>query len=264
MIKLQIFEPGLYPREIDLSHHWGPDDHMVTIGVAREGVSSGHIAFQNPATFLSRRQVSIMSINGDLSKLVVRDGGPEADGAWSQSWKHTYINGVELKNTEWRAFGLGDQLRFHIEKPQISEYRVRLIWNDTDNDGNAQTMSFDAVKAWTAISRASVGIGTLLLSVPRQDGIAIIIRLDAYAEMFLGADQGELKETQEKCILNNLVPVGPDETRLAKHVREAMVYPGQAFQGEYDFGAGLVNLRLENRRINGEYALLGWITPEKP
>ena len=43
-----------------------------------------------------------------------------------------------------------------------------------------------------------------------------------------------------------------------------MVYPGQAFQGEYDFGAGLVNLRLENRRINGEYALLGWITPEKP
>ena len=260
---LQLNEPGMFPAKIDLSQCWGPD-HTVVIGVAREGVGPNHIAFRKPAGFLSRRQVTLMAMDGNDNKLVARDGGKDSNGMWSCEWKHTFIDGRKLSNNEWVPFTVGSRLRFHPEKPPTSGYCVHLVYDDTDNTHGLDTVKFDTVQAWSAISRASQGTGTLLLSAPSDDGIAIIIRLDANAERLLGAETGELKEIEESCILNNLLPVGPTKEQLMSHVKDAIVYPGQAFYGVYDFGAGPVRLRLENRRINNQSALLGWLVPNEP
>ncbi|MFG6101143.1 hypothetical protein U2F10_02745 [Leptothoe sp. EHU-05/26/07-4] len=259
MTTLRIFEPGLFPVEIDISKRWGAD-YTVVIGVSREGMGSNHIAFRKIITFLSRRQVTILAPEGDGSRLMVRDGGREKNGGWSATWKHTYLDGQALSHLKWTPFPVGARLRFHPEKPPTAGYAVQLLHEqDTDNTNGLDTIRLDAVQAWVAISRSAKGIGTMLLSSSGNEGIAFIIRLDANAEQLLGAEVGELKEIEESCILNNLLPIGPDKERLASHVQDAMVYPGQASYSEYDFGAGRVKLRLENRMINNQYALLGWL-----
>ena len=263
MVTLQIFEPGSFPTKVDLADRWGPD-HTVVLGVSREGVPKNHISFRKAAGYLSRRQVTIWAMDGDESQLLVRDGGKEPDGQWSRAWKHTYLNDEQLSNTEWVPFRVGDRLRFHIEKPPVSQYSVSISVDTTDDTIGLDTIRFDTVQVWSAISRTTQAAGTMLLSAPGQDGIAVVLRLDSNAERLLGGEPGELKEIEEYLILNNMLPVGENKTRLAEQVRETLVYPGQGFKGQYDFGAGLVELRLENRLVGSQHALLGWLTPKQP
>ncbi|MEM8610469.1 MAG: hypothetical protein AAGF93_00510 [Cyanobacteria bacterium P01_H01_bin.105] len=262
MATLQINEPGVFATKIDLAGRWGPD-HTVVIGVARGDMGPNHISFRKPTGFISRRQTTVMALNGNENKLVVRDGGKEPDGQWSQESKQTYLDGRKLSHNEWVAFPVGAILRFHPEKPSTAGYSVHLVWDDTDNTHGLDTVRLDSVRAWSAISQTSRGTGTMLLSAPGNDGVAIIIRLDSNAERLLGAESGELKEVQENCLLNNLLPAGKKKEQLGEHIEDAIIYPGQATYGFYDFGAGPVKLRLENRLINNQYALLGWLSPEQ-
>lgn len=262
MATLQINEPGVFATKIDLAQRWGPD-HTVVIGVARGDMGPNHISFRKPVGFISRRQTTIMALDGNENKLVVRDGGRQPDGGWSQESKHTYLDGRKLSHNEWVTFPVGAILRFHPEKPPTAGYSVHLVWDDTDNTHGLDTVRLDSVKAWNAISQASRGTGTMLLSAPGNDGVAVIIRLDSNAEKFLGAESGELKEVEENCLLNNLLPAGESKEKLGAHIRDTIIYPGQATYGVYDFGTGAMKLRLENRLINNQYALLGWLSPEQ-
>lgn len=259
MPSLQIIEPGSYPVKIDLSRRWG-EDHTVIVGVAREEVPENHIAFRKAQGYLSRRQVTILAADGDPAKLMIRDGGMEPSGQWSREWKHTFINGVPLSHTDWRSFGLGDRIRFHTEKPQVAGYSLELAYDETNNTcTGAETISFDVVKVWESMSRATDDCGVLLLTAPNHDGTAIIQRLDDTAESILGAEPGELRETQERFIFNNLAAFGPDRKRLTEHISEAMVQ-NQAIVSNYLFGNNSVNLRLERRPVNGDMPLFGWVS----
>lgn len=263
MATLQIHEPGSFATKVDLEHRWGEDDTIV-IGVSREGVPKNHVSFRRAQNFLSRRQVTLWAIDGDTEKLAVRDGGRESDGSWSPVWKHTYLNSQKLSNKEWKSFGPGDRLRFHVEKPQCQQYAVQLALDTTNDTVGLDTVRFDTIQAWKAVSLVSDGVGTMLLSAPGQDGIAVVLRLDATAEELLGSEPGELKELEETLILNNLLPAGPIKAQLAEQIKDCIRYSGTPVRGRYDFGAGFVEVRLENRFINGQYALLGWVTMTKP
>lgn len=259
MVFLQISEPGSYPVNIDLARRLGPG-HTVVIGVARGEPPKNHIAFRKGNGFLSRRQVTIMAVNGDLNKLLIRDGGKGDNELWSPKWKHTFINSVPLSHTDWRPFNLGDIVRFHPEKPMLSGYSLKIAFDSTDGTlSDAQTMSFDVIRVWESKSLATRGAGVLLLMVPHNDGSAIIQRLDETAERILGAEPGELIETQEHFIFNNLLPFGPERKRLTEHINEAMVQT-QSIQGVYTFGGNKVNLRLERQPVNGDMPLFGWVS----
>lgn len=201
-----------------------------------------------------------MAANGDPDKLLIRDGGIDSAGEWSKTWKHTFINEVPLSHTDWRAFSLGDRVRFHIDKPPAAEFLVQIAMDDTNGTHtDSQTMSFDVVKVWEAKSRQSRGDGVLLLSVPYNDGTAILQRLDGNAEAILGAELGELKASEEHFIFNNLVPFGPERRQLTEHIAEAAV-GNQPIQGNYTFGGNSVNLRLECQPVNNERPLFGWVS----
>ena len=259
MVALQVTEPGSYPVKIDLAKRWGRD-HTVIIGVARDEVPENHIAFRKAQGYLSRRQTTILALDGNPDKLMVRDGGMRPDGQWSREWKHTFINGVPLSHTDWRPLSLGDRIRFHIEKPQCAGYALELAYDKTDNTyTGSETINFDVVKVWESMSLATRDCGVLLLTVPHNDGIAVIQRLDETAEAILGAESGELIAAQERFAFNNLAAFGPERKRLTEHVSEAMVQ-SQALQGNYVFGGNDVNLRLERRPVNGDSPLFGWVT----
>lgn len=261
-VALQVTEPGSYPVKIDLEKRWGPD-FTVVIGVARANTPDYHIAFRKANGFLSRRQVTVKAMNGDPNKLLIRDGGKGENEMWSPEWKHTFINDVPLSHTDWRSFNLGDRIRFHTEKPQLAGYSLQIAYDRTDNTlTGSQTISFDVVSVWESMSRANRDKGILLLSVPHNDGTAILQRIDRTGEAILGADDGELISAQEHLIFNNMVDFN-QRRRLTEHISEAMVQT-QAIPGTYTFGENKVNLRLERRPVNGQMPLFGWVALETP
>ena len=259
MPSLQITEPGSFPVKVDLTARW---DHNQTVVVGRGHGDAplNHVSLRKAPNFISRTQMTIMAANGDPSKLLIRDGGRDGAGEWSKTWKHTFINEVPLSHTDWRAFSLGDRVRFHIDKPSVAGFLVQIAMDATNGTHtDSQTMSFDIIKVWEAKSRQSKGDGVLLLSVPYNDGTAILQRLDSNAELILGSEPGELKASQEHFIFNNLVAFGSDRTRLTEHIAEAAV-GSQPIQGDYMFGNNSVNLRLECQPVNNERPLFGWVS----
>ena len=259
MLSLEITEPGSFPVKVDLSTRWDANQTVV-IGRGSKAAPSHHISLRKAPNFISRTQFTVRAVDGDPSRLLIRDGGIDEKGEWSPRWKHTFINNVPLSHSDWRAFSLGDRIRMHIDKPSTAGFVIQIAMDSTDGThSDSRTVSFDIIKVWEAKSRESKKDGVLLLSVPYNNGTAILQKLDSNAEFILGSEPGELIASQGHFIFNNLVAFGEERRRLTEHIAEAAV-GNQPIQGDYMFGKNSVNLRLECQPVNNERPLFGWVS----